>query len=166
MPVPGSLAAFGASLLMLVIINGAPIVARALLRDRLAAPLDGHRLAPDGRPWLGNSKTVRGVAAAVLAGAISAPLLGYSPTLGAALGLLAMAGDLLSSFIKRRLGIPSSGMALGLDQIPEVLLPVAALRAALGLSWPAVVVEVALFLIVELVLSRLLFRLRLRKRPY
>ncbi len=166
MPEPGSLAAFGASLLMLVVVNGAPILARGLLRDRLAAPLDGHRLAPDGRPWLGNSKTARGVVAATMAGAISAPLLGYSPSLGAALGLLAMSGDLISSFIKRRLGIPSSGMALGLDQIPEVLLPLAALRVALGLSWPAVAMEVALFLIVELAVSQLLFRLRLRKRPY
>ncbi len=166
MPESGSYVAFGASLLMLVIVNGAPIVARALLRDRLAAPLDGHRLAPDGRPWLGNSKTIRGVVAAVLAGAISAPLLGYSPTMGGALGLLAMSGDLLSSFTKRRLGIPSSGMALGLDQIPEVLLPLVALRAPLGLSWQDVVMEVALFLIVELALSKLLFHLRLRKRPY
>lgn len=166
MPAPPSAAAFAASLLLLLIVNGAPIVAWALLGTRAAMPLDRNRLAPDGRPWLGKSKTVRGVFAGVVAGAVCAPLLGYDARLGAALGLLAMLGDLLSSFTKRRLGIPSSGMALGLDQIPEALLPLAVLRGAFGLSWSAVALEVLVFLIVELALSRLLFRLRLRKRPY
>ena len=155
-----------ASLLLLLVVNGAPILARRLLGARGSFPIDAHRVAPDGRPWLGPSKTVRGLVAAMLAGSLCAPVLGYSAAVGAAFGLLAMVGDLLSSFIKRRLGIASSGMALGLDQIPEALLPLAALRSIFDLSWAAVLLEVLAFLVLELLLSKLLFRLNLRKRPY
>ena len=155
-----------ASLLLLLVVNGAPILARWLLGARESFPIDAHRIAPDGKPWLGPSKTVRGLVAAILAGSICAPVLGYSAAVGAAVGLLAMGGDLLSSFIKRRLGIASSGKALGLDQIPEALLPLAALRSIFDLSWAAVLLEVVAFLVLELLLSRILFRLRLRKRPY
>ena len=160
------LSGVAASLLLLLVVNGAPILARWLLGARGSFPIDAHRVAPDGKPWLGPSKTVRGVVAAMLAGSICAPVLGYSVAVGATFALLAMAGDLLSSFIKRRLGIASSGMALGLDQIPEALLPLAALRSIFGLSWIAVALEVLGFLVLELLLSRILFRVRLRKRPY
>lgn len=157
---------FSASLLLLLVVNGAPIVARSVLRRRWSTPIDLRRRAPDDRPWFGPTKTYRGVIAAMLAGAVCAPLLGYAALLGATLGLLAMAGDLISSFIKRRLGIGSSNMALGLDQIPEALLPLAVLRTAFGLSWTAVWMEVLAFLVLELVLSQILYRLNLRKRPY
>ena len=161
-----SVSGIAASLLLLLVVNGAPILARWLFGTRGSFPIDAHRLAPDGRPWLGPSKTVRGVVAAMLAGSICAPVLGYSAAVGAAFGLLAMGGDLLSSFIKRRLGVASSGMALGLDQIPEALLPLAALRNVFDLSWVAVLLELLAFLVLELLLSRILFRLHLRKRPY
>lgn len=157
---------FAASLLLLLVVNGAPILARGVLGARLALPLDGNRLAPDGRPWLGRSKTVRGMLAGTGAGLVFAPLLGYGALLGAAFGLLAMVGDVLSSLVKRRLGIAPSGMALGLDQIPEALLPLAVLRAAFGLSWTAIALEVLAFLVLELVLSQILYRLNLRNRPY
>lgn len=166
MPSQPAAAALFASLLLLLIVNGAPILARKLLGTRWSAPLDRNRIAPDGKPWLGPSKTARGVLAAILAGALCAPLLGQSAWLGATFGLLAMLGDLLSSLIKRRLGIASSGMALGLDQLPEALLPLALLRAPLGLSWGAVAGGALAFLVLELMLSQLLFRLRVRKHPY
>lgn len=161
-PVQGTVA----SLLLLLIVNGAPILARLALGPRGSVALDGGRLAPDGKPWLGPSKTLRGFVAAILAGALCAPLLGYGAGLGAAVGLLAMLGDTLSSLIKRRLGIASSGRALGLDQIPEALLPLTLLRQAFGLSWTAVALETAAFLVLELLLSQILYRLNVRKRPY
>ena len=82
------------------------------------------------------------------------------------IGLLAMAGDLLSSFIKRRLGRPSSSMMLGLDQVPEALLPLLAVREAFALDAPAIVVTVIAFLLLDLLLSQLLYRLGIRQRPY
>lgn len=77
-----------------------------------------------------------------------------------------MLGDLFSSFLKRRLGIPASGMALGLDQIPESLFPLLAVRAELGLELIQIAGLVAGFLFAELVVSRILFQLRIREQPY
>jgi hypothetical protein len=77
-----------------------------------------------------------------------------------------MAGDLLASFLKRRLGLQPSSMALGLDQIPESLFPLLACCRMLSLTTLDVVVGTAIFFVSELVLSRVLFRLHVRDRPY
>jgi CDP-2,3-bis-(O-geranylgeranyl)-sn-glycerol synthase len=77
-----------------------------------------------------------------------------------------MAGDLFSSFIKRRLRIPSGGMALGLDQVPESLFPLLGCMSILGLDLTSVAVLVLAFLVLELALSRLLHRFGIRERPY
>jgi CDP-2,3-bis-(O-geranylgeranyl)-sn-glycerol synthase len=77
-----------------------------------------------------------------------------------------MLGDLFSSFIKRRLGKPSSSMALGIDQIPESLFPMIAARFLLHVTWLDVLVVVVLFFILELVLSKILYKLKIRNEPY
>ena len=153
-------------LLLLTVANGAPVIARRLMGGVLAQPVDGGRLFPDGRRIFGRSKTWRGLITAVVITALVAYLLQMGWVLGAAFGLLAMLGDLLSSFIKRRLGIPASGMALGLDQIPESFLPLWACMSVLDLSWPQIAAIVAVFLVGELLLSRVLFKLHIRDRPY
>ena len=153
-------------LLLLIVANGAPVLAARLLGDRAAWPLDaGLRLA-DGHRLLGPSKTFRGLIAAGLAGAATAPLLGLGWTLGLALAGLSMVGDLLSSFLKRRLGRAPSSRALVLDQIPEALLPAALLHQSFGLSWGEIALAVAAFLALELALSMVGFRIGLRDRPY
>jgi hypothetical protein len=93
-------------------------------------------------------------------------LLGLGWKVGALVSTAAMAGDLLSSFIKRRLGLASSSQAVGLDQVPESVLPLLACRLLLPLSWLDIFVTAALFFVGEIVLSRLLFRLHVRDRPY
>jgi CDP-2,3-bis-(O-geranylgeranyl)-sn-glycerol synthase len=77
-----------------------------------------------------------------------------------------MVGDLCSSFIKRRLGFEPSSRATGLDQIPESLLPALLGRWLLALPAGDVVAVTATFFVGEIVLSRILFRLKLRDRPY
>ena len=57
-------------------------------------------------------------------------------------------------------------MAPGIDQVPEVVLPLLACQNALGLSTVGVVVATGLFWIGELGLSRLLYRLGIREKPY
>jgi CDP-diglyceride synthetase len=146
--------------------NTAPLLAKSLLGARLARPVDGGAKFFDGRPLFGKSKTLRGLLVGVLAPALVAPLLGHPAWQGLAIGSVAMAGDLLSSFTKRRLGLTPSSQASGLDQIPEALLPALVARAWFGLSvWHVVIVLVA-FVVLEIVLSKLLFRLKLRDRPY
>jgi CDP-diglyceride synthetase len=152
--------------LLLAIGNGTPILAERLLGRSLAYPLDGGMNFIDGRALLGPSKTIRGVLAAVLATSACAPLFGIAWTIGFLVGLTAMAGDLASSFVKRRMGQPPSSRALGLDQIPESLFPALACKGLLALTATDVILVVALFSVGELILSRLLFKLHLRSRPY
>jgi CDP-2,3-bis-(O-geranylgeranyl)-sn-glycerol synthase len=153
-------------LFLLLAANGAPILARRVLGARWDTAIDGGRLLGDRQPLFGPAKTWRGIIAALLITPLLAALLGLPPLLGALVAVLAMFGDLLSSFTKRRLRITPSSMALGLDQIPEALLPLLACRQYLGMDWGTVVLLVALFLILELLLSRLLYRLNIRRQPY
>jgi CDP-2,3-bis-(O-geranylgeranyl)-sn-glycerol synthase len=153
-------------LVLIVVANGSPVLLARLLDTRADRPVDGGRIAFDGRPWLGPSKTLRGVLAGIALPTLLAPVFGLALGLGLVIGLAAMLGDLLSSFCKRRLGLASSARALGLDQLPESLLPAAAVAGPLELSALEVVGIAAAFLALELLLSRLFYRLRLRKRPY
>jgi hypothetical protein len=153
-------------LILIVLANGTPVVVKKLLGTRCAWPLDGGVILPDGQPLLGSSKTVRGVVLAVLATALGAMALGLGAFLGAMAGAAAMAGDLLSSFLKRRLGLKPSSQALGLDQVPESLFVFLACRAALALSWLDVAIGVVVFFVAELLISRLLYKAHLRDQPY
>ena len=153
-------------LVLLIIANGVPILARSLLGERWGFPLDAGLLFVDGQPLLGRSKTVRGVLCTIVLTGAAAPLLGLAVGQGCLLAALSTLGDLLSSFIKRRLKLRPSSMALGLDQVPESLLPLLLLKEPLGLTWPGILRTVVLFFVLELVLSRLLFWLRIRKTPY
>jgi CDP-2,3-bis-(O-geranylgeranyl)-sn-glycerol synthase len=153
-------------LLMLVVANGAPVLAKKLLGGLLAYPLDAGRTLPDGQPLFGPSKTVRGILVGVLASALVAPLVGFAWTTGLVIGAAAMTGDLFSSFLKRRLGRPPSSRAFGLDQIPESLLPALASVKDLGLTLADVAAIVVLFTLGGQALSLILFKLRLRDHPY
>ena len=153
-------------LLLLGVANGTPIFAKKLFGQRFSRPIDGGIRWLDGRALLGSSKTVRGVLLSITATALVAPLFGISWTLGAALAATSMLGDLLSSFIKRRMGQKPHSQALGLDQIPESALPLLVLHRPLGITLVQGVIIVVLFFVLELLLSRLLYRWRLRDRPY
>ena len=153
-------------LLLLMLANGTPVIAKKILRDRYGYPLDGNLCFADGRPLLGRSKTIRGVALAILVTTAGGPLIGLGWETGLLVGIFAMAGDLFSSFSKRRLGRPSSSRATGLDQIPESLFPLLACRGLLPLTAADIIVCVVMFIVGEVVLSRLLYAYRLRDRPY
>jgi CDP-2,3-bis-(O-geranylgeranyl)-sn-glycerol synthase len=152
--------------LLLAVANGAPVIAAKILGPRLACPLDDGVAFFDGQPLLGKSKTVRGIVVSILFSAMAAPLLGLGWKIGLAVGSAAMAGDLLSSFVKRRLRLASSNRATGLDQIPESLFPLLACRGALALSWLDIALGVAIFFAGEVVLSLLLYKAHIRDRPY
>jgi CDP-diglyceride synthetase len=92
--------------------------------------------------------------------------MGLDWMLGALVGGTAMLGDLFSSFIKRRLGMTASSKAPGLDQIPEALFPLIACHSWLALGLGDILVVLMLFCAGEIVLSRVLFAVGLRDRPY
>ena len=153
-------------LIVLTIANGVPVIAKKMLGDWLAMPIDGGWLFWDGQPLFGRSKTLRGVVLAVVASAVGGLLFGLDMQTGALIGFTAMAGDIVSSFLKRRLRLAPSAEAPGLDQVPESLLPLLAVESVLGLSAWDILVGVGAFWVGELLVSRLLYVLRIRDRPY
>jgi CDP-diglyceride synthetase len=156
-----------AQLLVLVAFaNGMPVIVKKALGQTFAWPVDGGTTFTDGRPLLGASKTVRGLAVSLLATPLVSALLGLGWQLGLIMAVCAMAGDLLSSFTKRRMGLPPSSQATGLDQIPESLLPFIAASWFLPVTLLDIAAGTAIFFVGELALSRLLFKLKLRDRPY
>ena len=153
-------------MVLLALANGTPVVAKRVFGNRLAWPIDANVTWFDGRPLFGPSKTVRGIVLSLLVTTIAAPFVGVSAAAGCVVASTAMAGDLCSSFAKRRLNFAPSSQALGIDQIPESLLPLVALRGVLLLSVADIAVGVAGFMVGELLLSRLLYKIRLRDEPY
>jgi CDP-archaeol synthase len=153
-------------LILLVVANGAAVAAKKLFRGTFDRPLDGGALFVDGQPILGPAKTIRGVVASVLVTSICAALMGPGWKLGALIATFAMVGDLFSSFVKRRLHLASSSMAIGLDHLPESLFPLLASRLLLPTSILDIVAGVTIFVVGALILSPLLYKLNLRDQPH
>jgi len=159
-------ACIGKTIALLLVANGAPIIAKNMLKNHCNRPIDMGQSLADGHPLFGYSKTWRGLMASVSAALAAALMLGLSARTGVLFGLAAMAGDLLASFIKRRLGYVESSRTRGLDVIPESLLPALALQSPLGLGWLDIAAVVAVFFLIEVSLSPVLYRFHIRDRPY
>jgi CDP-archaeol synthase len=153
-------------LILLALANGSPVIAKRIFGDNYAAPIDGNARFVDRQPLVGPSKTIRGIVISLLVTAFGAMLLGLQFWLGLLVASTAMAGDLLSSFLKRRLGLASSSKVTGLDQIPESLFPLLACQPQLSLTAIDIAVGCAVFFAGQVLLSRLFFWLRWRDRPY
>lgn len=86
-------------------------------------PLDGGKVFIDGRRVFGDGKTVEGLMVGLYFGFITS--FSYAIIFGRyilalqlwASSLGALVGDVIGSFIKRRMGIPRGGKALILDQL-------------------------------------------------
>ncbi len=78
-------------------------------------PLDFNKKFIDGRRVLGDHKTIRGFISGVVCGTIVGVSQGRALQ-GFLLSLGAMVGDMVGSFIKRRLGIEEGGSVPILDQ--------------------------------------------------
>jgi len=151
---------------LLVVSNGTPVVVNWILRERFATPLDGGIGFVDGRPLFGRAKTIRGILFSVVATAAAAPMVGLDWKIGALVGAAAMVGDVFSSFFKRRMGLTASSRATGLDQVPEALFPLLVSGGELSLTFADIAVTTVIFIVGEIVLSPLFFRLGVRERPY
>ncbi len=127
-------------------VNFLPPLAYLIFRERFSHPVDLNLLWFDRRPIFGPHKTIRGLLACVLGGAAFAPLLGVTWLQAGLAALLASLGDLLSSFIKRRLDRESGQSVILLDHIFEGLFPALALILFLDLGWAHLLASLALFL--------------------
>ena len=127
----------GVALLLLCTANTAAWAAGRMLGERWAAPLDSGMVLKDGQRLFGSHKTWRGLIAGAAASGWLAAALGLGFLLGAAFGATSMAGDALSSTIKRRLRREPGAEVPLLDQVPEAMLPLALFGPALGLGFLA-----------------------------
>lgn len=151
--------------MLLLIANGSPIAARRALGARWARPVDGGRRWR-GQPLFGPSKTWRGLVIAVLMSTLAAPWLGLSWQNGFVIGSLAMFGDLLSSFVKRRAHLAPGARAIGLDHLPESMLPLLACIPLLGVTlWQVLLISTA-FMLADLLLSRGLYAMGIGDHPH
>jgi len=129
-----------------------------MLPDRLLAPVDCGLDFVDGRRLFGPRKTVLGLLSAATATTLMGLMLDVSWQIGLLIATGAMVGDLLSSFVKRRFGVAPHGVALGLDQLPEALLPLLLVKTQFALNGWDIVMIMATFCVAEWCLSYLIDR--------
>lgn len=153
-------------LFLIFVANGAPILAARFFGKRYATPVDRGACWYDGNRFLGDAKTYRGLIAALLLTPVAAVLVGLTIKVGLTIACGAMAGDMISSLIKRRFGLNSSAQVIGLDQVPEALIPLLAVKVRFGLEYLQVLMAVLVFLVLGLLVSRLLYRWIIRTHPY
>jgi CDP-2,3-bis-(O-geranylgeranyl)-sn-glycerol synthase len=135
-------------------------------------PIDGGRRLADGRPIFGSGKTIRGFLGGLLAGTavggIQAAVSGSVILLfaGFLLSLGALFGDLLGSFIKRRMGLERGKSAPLLDQLGFLLF---AVLFALPVRTPSLQIFLILLAItpaVHLAANCLAYIAGLKEKPY
>ncbi|MHC1601528.1 MAG: CDP-2,3-bis-(O-geranylgeranyl)-sn-glycerol synthase [Candidatus Nezhaarchaeales archaeon] len=95
------------------IANATPLILAKFMPKR--RPIDLGKCWLDGKRILGDSKSIEGFVSGTFAGFVVGALLN-SPLKGFLMGLGAMTGDVLGSFIKRRLSISQGEPAPLLDQ--------------------------------------------------
>lgn len=140
--------------ILLLWVNALPPLISLFFGKRWDMPLDGGRLWRDQQPIFGPHKTIRGIIASLLGGITAAPLVGISWWAGGVCALLAMGGDLLSSFIKRRRTLKSGTDVVIFDQLFESLFPSLFLGWSAGLTWAQMGAIMALFIFIAYWSSR------------
>jgi hypothetical protein len=138
------------ALLLVIATNAGAWAAGHLMPSGLRVPLDGGAILADGERILGNHKTWGGLIVGTIACSFVTMLLRHSFLMGAIFGLLSLAGDCGSSFVKRRLHFPTGAEVPGLDQLPEAMVPLLVLRRPLGLSLAEAAVIAVVFLLLDL----------------
>lgn len=130
--------------------NMSPVFSAKLV-PRWSAPIDRQRLHRDGRRVLGDGKTWRGLAGGALSAGLTAVALAYAARgffadqdfgrsagvpaasiflFGATVGLLALVGDAVESYLKRRRGKERGAPWIPFDQLDFVLFGLAGFAVA------------------------------------
>jgi len=97
--------------------NAAPVILGG------GGPLDGGRTWIDGEPLFGDHKTVRGTISGLVVGIIAGFIM-MMPLRGVLLSVGAIGGDIIVSFIKRRLKLQPGAMFPVADQMGFIVFAV------------------------------------------
>lgn len=134
--------------------------------------------APISERWLGAHKTVVGAMAGITTALVIAfiqsritwdgALVDYSrwPLIGLALGLGAIGGDLLKSFLKRRRRIPPGARWVPADQLDFAIGALALVWPFARLTWSDIVAILAVTFFADIIVNQIAFRLRIRETPW
>ena len=141
--------------LFLLIVNALPPLIALLSKGRFSQPLDCGKTWLDGKRIFGRNKTIRGILAGIVGGTLLFPLLGQPISIAFTAALLAMLGDLSSSFIKRRMALPSGSEVAFLDQLFESLFPTIYLALVIPFGFFKAAVILFLFVIIAYLSSRI-----------
>lgn len=171
--------------------NMTPPIAKKLdILKFLNIPIDNNKTCRDARPIFGKNKTYRGYVVGVFGGIIgiviqmllyrydffkSISITGIDYTnivlmllLGVLMGLGAITGDLIESFIKRRLNIASGQSFVPWDQIDLVLgaylfvLPI----LYLYLTWQIFLISIVISFCLHVITNHISFYLNIRKEKW
>lgn len=136
-------------------------------------PIDGGRVFIDGRPIFGPGKTIRGFISGLAAGFIIGVLQGLASNqlhlysaLGFLLALGALIGDLLGSFIKRRVNLERGAAAPVLDQLGFVVLALLFASPVFFPSWEIILIILVITPPIHLATNYIGHKLKLKDRPY
>lgn len=136
-------------------------------------PLDRGKLFIDGRRILGDGKTIEGFITGLYFGFIVSTL--YAIMLNDYILLLqlwassigALLGDIIGSFVKRRMGIPRGGKAIGLDQLDFYIGANALLVATMfNISTQLFIVGLVIVMILHIATNRVAYILGLKNVPW
>ncbi|MBI4145121.1 CDP-archaeol synthase [Candidatus Woesearchaeota archaeon] len=152
--------------------NMMPVIGKDWLKD-LARPVNAH--------WFGGHKTWRGIVLGVIGAIVIAfvqsrlaPYVGtfsIAPyrdwwLLGSMLGLGALLGDLLKSFIKRRLAIKPGASWVPFDQIDFVIGGLALSSLVFFPGWAAATVLLVMSFFLHIIVNRIGFALGMRSTSW
>jgi len=148
--------------------NAAPVIFGG------GTPIDGGKTFRDGRPIFGPRKTFRGFFAGLAIGTFVGFILNVlnngfilkNILLGFTLSLGALTGDLIESFLKRRLGLPPGASFPVADQLDFVA---GALLFSLLVSPPSLPVALTIVIItppIHLLTNFFAYRLGMKKEPW
>lgn len=143
-------------LVLLLFINALPAFMMAFFSKKrpFGMPMDFGQHFLDNRPLLGKHKTLGGFGFGILGGGFMGYLLGFSLSTGFMAGVLAMTGDSLSSFIKRRLNLEEATEVIVLDQVFQGGLPLVLFQSLYGFSIPAMLTMLIAFIVAGIQGSR------------
>lgn len=139
----------------LLLVNGLPPLIALPAKGLFAQPVDCGMNWLDGKRIFGSNKTIRGVLIGIIGGTMLFPLLGQPVQTACTAAMLAMLGDLSSSFIKRRMALPSGSEVAFLDQLFEALFPILYLASAVPFGFLKAAIILVLFITVAYVSSRI-----------
>ncbi len=129
-------------------------------------PLDGGRTWRDGEPILGDHKTVRGTLSGIAAGILTG-LLQQAPLRGVLLAVGAISGDLIVSFIKRRLKLKPGALFPLADQMDFIVFAVILLSLFQPLpTWDRIIAILVATLPIHYLTNVLAWLLKLKSNPW